>query len=582
MRTTRNMGANMRRSVGDNGGVAEACNAHEPVHELADLGARCTYPAPAADPRMPQLTPGSSRPIVPVMASVDPSHEPHRDDDPVAPTTYGALRGKRTRHGAAFLGIPYAAPPTGPRRFKAPHPPAAWGDVRNARQFGPPAPQAPRALPGVDMRPLLGDGWDGLDVALTLNVWTPDPDAEGLPVVVFFHGGAFVAGTPAAPIYDGDRFARDGVVFVSVVYRLGIEGFLLLDGGDVNVGLLDQLAALRWVQEEIVGFGGDPDNVTAIGESAGAISLDLLLGTPLARGLFHRVVSQSGGTRLTLSREQGARIARAVADSLGVPPTREAFADIDFKETVAVQAAMQPGGVDLETAEDRDPAGGLTVVLPIRDGEVVAEYVLGNVSEGAGPEVALLVGDNLEEGNLYLAGMPGFDDLPEAFAHEIASRYHPAPEALLAAYREARPDATPGQLAAQVLTDAIFRVPTMRLADAHAARGGSSTFAYSFAWRSKAIGGRLGAGHGVELPFTFHTLDAPGLRGDTGLLGPDDPPQDLADVMHAAWVRFARTGDPGWEPYDPDVARAAMRFDTASRAIEDPWALQREIWDGLV
>ena len=183
-----------------------------------------------------------------------------------------------------FLGVPYATP----RRYLSPGPVEPWDGERDATRFAPPAPQAPRAMPGLDSAPLLGPGWHGEEPELALNVWTPDV-AGSYPVMVDFHGGAFVAGTPSSPMYDGAAFARDGVVLVTVTYRLGIEGFLPLAGGDTNVGLRDQLAALRWVQEEIAAFGGDPGNVTAFGQSAGAMSLGLLFSR--LPGLAHRVIS---------------------------------------------------------------------------------------------------------------------------------------------------------------------------------------------------------------------------------------------------------------------------------------------------
>ncbi|HUR76263.1 MAG TPA: carboxylesterase family protein [Sporichthya sp.] len=426
----------------------------------------------------------------------------------VVRTSRGKVRGIPTAHGQAFLGIPYAAPPLGQDRFRRPRPADPWDGVREAGSFGPAAPQPIRQLPGIDSAGILGSGWSGSAPELTLNIWTPDPALRGLPVMVFAHGGAFVAGSPSAPIYHGDAFARDGVVLVSIVYRLGLEGFLSVPGGDANPGMRDQLAALAWVQDEIAVFGGDPDNVTAFGQSAGAITLGLLASSKVFNGLTQRVISQSGGLALTHSRDQGARIAAAVADRLGIPPTLEAFAELPIGDVIAVQAAMGPGSVDL--GPEPDPALGLVLLLPVRDGEVVPDEPLSGIAASG---IDLMVGDTTEEGNLYVAGDP---------AGDLA--------------------------AAQPLTEHIFRAPTAALAEAHGA-GPARTFRYEFAWRSSALGGRLGACHGVELPFVFDTVDAPGLTAEIGLLGPRPVPRELVSRTHGAWVDFATTGNPGWAEY---------------------------------
>jgi para-nitrobenzyl esterase len=413
---------------------------------------------------------------------------------PVVETSRGAVRGTAIPEGARFLGVPYAAP----RRYLAPGPAEPWDGVRDATRFAPPAPQAPRSMPGLDSAPLLGPGWHGEDPALAVNVWTPDT-AGSHPVMVNFHGGAFVAGATSTPMFDGAAFARDGVVLVTVTYRLGVEGFVPLEGGETNVGMRDQLAALRWVQEEIAAFGGDPGNVTAFGQSAGAMTLGFLL--PRLHGLAHRVISQSGGLTLARSHEDAQKIARHVARLLGAEPTREAFARLPIADVIAAQAQLVPGSVTF----DDDPAGGMIVILPVRDGELVPDDPLEAVRSGG--DLPLLIGDTTEEGNLYVAGLPD-----------------------------------PNPAAGERITRAIFRDPTAAFAAAHP----GPTWVYEFAWRSGALGGRLGAAHAMDLPFVFDTLGAPGLTGEHALLGPDGGPPELAARMHGAWIRFARDGDPGW------------------------------------
>jgi para-nitrobenzyl esterase len=477
-------------------------------------------------------------------------------------TSAGALRGSAREHGVLFGGIPYAAAPVGDLRFSAPAPAQPWDGTRDAQALGPPLPQPVRTLPGLRSETLLG-GWSGEDPALTLNVWTPDPGGGALPVLVWLHGGAFVAGSPSQPVYDGSAWMRDGVVLVTVAYRLGVEGFVHFVGGDSNVALRDQLAALEWVQREIARFGGDPARVCVAGQSAGAMSLGWLLGCARSRGLFSRAISMSGGLDLTYSPEQAARVAAHVAERLRVAPSAEAMRSVPVARVVEAQAAIAPGEIDLATADDRDPTGGMLWVAPVRDGDVVAEDPL--AAMGTVPAVDLLAGCTSEEGLLYLAGVPGFDAMTAQAAEAFAARLSADPESLLASLRAERPGASPGELAAGVITEVAFRGPTERLLARHAGLGSSSTHAYRFVWRSSALGGRLGAAHAVDLPFVFDTLNTPGASGtDDALLGVDGGPQELATRMHAAWVRYVSDGDPGWPPFDHVETFAAAQAQVAA------------------
>ncbi|MCZ9344888.1 carboxylesterase family protein, partial [Streptomyces sp. TRM76130] len=206
------------------------------------------------------------------------------------------------------LGVPYAAPPRGADRFGPPRPHEPWDGVRDATAPGPNAPQSERGLGAIDMTPYFGTGWSRGEDYLTVNVRTPSAASGGLPVMVFVHGGGFVAGSTRSALYDGSAFARDGVVLVTLNYRLGIAGFLDLPGAPANRGLLDVVGALRWVRENIAGFGGDPDNVTLFGQSAGATLVGGVLATPEAAGLFRRAIVQSGNGRGAFTTEQAARV----------------------------------------------------------------------------------------------------------------------------------------------------------------------------------------------------------------------------------------------------------------------------------
>lgn len=490
---------------------------------------------------------------------------------PVVTTEQGAVRGLRQDDGtAAFLDIPYAAPPRGADRFAPPRPHEPWHGVRDATVTGPNAPQSERRLGGIDMAPYFGTGWSPGEDYLTVSVRTPAVARGDLPVMVFVHGGGFVAGSTRSALYDGSAFARDGVVLVTLNYRLGIAGFLDLPGAPANRGLLDVVGALRWVRENIAGFGGDPDNVTLFGQSAGATIVGGVLAAPEAAGLFRRAIVQSGSGLGAFTAEQAARVTAAAAEVLGVRPHADAFADISDARLVA--AAAELTGIDLRTAAHHDPLIGLSpfsLVLDTQPAEAVAA--------GHGADVDLLIGTNTEEGRLYLVPMGKYATSTAEDLDDTAARSHPNPARLVETYRRTRPEASYGELRAAIMGDALFGAGTRALAAAHSAHPGSATFAYEFAWRSHALDGELGATHAVELPFVFDLTHLPQLHGPAALLGPDRPPADLAARMHATWIRFATTGDPGWDPYDTE-RRATMRIGTEWARLDDPRGRERQAW----
>ncbi|MFI6469987.1 carboxylesterase/lipase family protein [Streptomyces sp. NPDC050516] len=459
--------------------------------------------------------------------------------DPVVKTPAGAVRGIRGGSGERYRALPYAAAPTGAGRFAPPAPHPGWSGVRDAAQPSPTAPQPTRDFGPLDMTPYFGPGWVPGEEYLTVDVHTPAADDGRRPVMVFVHGGGFVTGSNRAALYDGSAFTRDGVVLVTVNYRLGIPGFLDLAGAPANRGLLDVLAALRWTQDTIAAFGGDPDNVTIFGQSAGATLTGALLAAPRATGLFRRAIIQSGNGTGAFTPEQAQRVAAAAAAALGVEPTAEAFAPIPDERFLAILPAL--AGLDLDTRTARDPLAGLSpfsLVLPVQPADSLAEGPAGNVD--------LLIGTNTEEGHLYLVPKGHLESTTEADLLAAATRVQADPVTALAALRAARPNATPGELHSAVLGQALFQAGTTRMARAHARISGGRTHLYSFGYRSTALDGRLGAAHTVELPFVFDTADEPRLHGNTGLLGPDPAPPGLAAEVHGAWVAFARTGDPGW------------------------------------
>jgi para-nitrobenzyl esterase len=492
----------------------------------------------------------------------------------VVQTRHGKVRGSVAAGVNTFKGIPYAAPPFGANRLRPPRPVEPWSGVRDALAYGPKSPQPPYP-PQVAL--LLTESVVSGEDCLSLNIWSPDLGSAGQPVMVWIPGGMFAYhGTGGSPWYDGSRFARDGVVCVTINYRVAADGFLYLGGGDANRGLLDQVAALEWVRENIAAFGGDPDNVTIFGESAGAMSVGTLLAMPRARGLFRRAVAQSGAAQHVSSAATARQIGQRLAEQLGVEATREAIAAVPIDRLLQAQMELEADLAARPDPERWDEEVVLSMLpwQPVVDGDVIPAPPLDRIAAGAGAGVDLMVGTNTDEHRLFLVPGGAIDQITaEALAGAVAAYGLPV-EGTLAAYRAAYPGASPGDLLAAVQTDWYWRIPAIRLVDAHA-KGTAPTYMYEFAWRSPQFNGRLGACHALEIAFVFDTLGH-----ETEALWGTDPPQQLADTMHAAWVAFATTGDCGWPKYDLS-RRATMRFDVTSEVVDDPRSAERVLWAGL-
>jgi para-nitrobenzyl esterase len=493
------------------------------------------------------------------------------DTAPVIVTTSsGALRGTRADGVVAYRGIPYAATPVGERRFGAPAPVSPWTGVRDATISGATAPM-PGYPPPFDR--LLSNPVIPGDDYLNLTVWTPDPGARGLPVLVWIHGGAFVNGSNAVPTWDGFAFARSGVVTIAINYRLGAEGFALLPDAPANRGLLDQIAALQWVRDHVAVFGGDPAAVTVAGESAGAMSIGALLAMPRAAGLFRRAVLGSGAAQHVLSASTAGRVAGYLAAELGVTATAAALADVPAARVIDAQKALT---AQLQGAPDPARWGEVVANLmpfePVVDGDVLPGPPLERIAAGSAAGVEVLAGANRHEYRLFLMPTGVADRVTEETLAAVAAAYR-LPDGALDRYRAASPGASPGELMAEVATDWFYRIPAVRLAEAHPA-----SHVYEFAWESPVDG--LGACHALEVPFVFRTLNDPGSEALTG----PAPPHELADAIHRAWVAFATTGDPGWPAYTPQ-RRAVCRFgadaDARVEVLDDPRGALRELWDGI-
>lgn len=457
--------------------------------------------------------------------------------------TGGLVRGAAVPTGVVFHSIPYAAPPTGPRRFAPPTAPTPWTGVRDASSAGPSAPAPRRTFGTLNLTPILGTGrHTGADY-LTATISTPDPRAGGLPVLVFVHGGGLTAGTGSAEVYDGASFARDGVVLVTLNYRLGASGWLDVPDAPANRGLLDVIAGLRWVAENIESFGGDPARVTVAGQSAGAMIVAALLACPAAEGLFQRAISQSGTGDCAFEAGQAALATQGISLLLGRDVTAASLGDLTDVQLTELSTGLPP--LDHAAHGFLDTAVGASPFKPVIDGVLLTGQPADTLRPGLGTD--LLIGSTAEEANLYTIpnGLSETAGEPDLFA--AARRRFPDPEARLAGYRDLFSDESPGQLLSRVITDA-FTAGSRRLAAAHVVRSRGRTFSYNFRWASGACDGRLGACHCVELPFVFDQLGLPSLRGPRGLLGPGEPDTVLADETHAAWVRFVKTGHPGWAP----------------------------------
>lgn len=487
--------------------------------------------------------------------------------DPIVVTTHGQVRGTTLEGTHSFRGIPFAAPPVGSLRSRPPVPAEPWSDVRDATKAGPVAPQ-----PESPLEKLLGapaPHWDEAS-CLTLNVWTPGLGDKKRPVMVWIHGGAFVNGSGSSPIYDGTRFSEHGdVVVVTINYRLGVFGFLHLEdifgdeyAGSGLAGILDQVAALEWVRDNIAAFGGDPDCVTIFGESAGAMSIGTLLGLPSAEGLYHRAILQSGAAAFAHSRDAATTVARKVLAEAGIT-TMEEFDAVPAEALLDAQIAVVAQGDRTELP-----------FMPVVDGQYLPNMPQQSIAAGVTGDVTTLIGTTHDEMTLFLLmDLGAADPDGEAVAMQMENVFGEGSEEALKRYQKNRPDASYKDVLVAVSTDRVFRIPAIRLAEEQIGAGRDS-FMYLFTWASPVFDGLLKSCHALELPFMWDALDQPGL---SMLTGDGEERQAIADDMHAAWIAFARTGNPGWDAYDLD-RRATRRFDVEPGIMEDPMGDERELW----
>ncbi|MGZ3116233.1 carboxylesterase/lipase family protein [Streptomyces sp. H62] len=487
---------------------------------------------------------------------------------PVVRTVGGAVRGQTSDGLTVFRGIPFAEAPVGPARFAAPRPARHWDGTRDAYAFGPPPPQD-LGLAGPAGTRSGGDDW------LTVNVWTPEPDpAARRPVMVWIYGGAYKLGHSGSPGYDARRIAVDGdLVVVTFNYRVGMEGFAHIEGAPANRGLLDQVAALEWVRDNITAFGGDPERVTVFGESAGAGSVASLLAMDRAAGLFHRAIAQSvPGT--FFSAELARDIGTALAAEIGLRPTVADLAAVDPDQLVKAGQSLAPK-MPGQVARWGQAAPTVTPYSPVVDGEVLRVTPWQALASGASRDVDLVVGHNRDENRLFTAMAGKLGRIGDARASAALALYAPGGEA---AYRAAYPDASANDLYERLQTDWLFGMPSLHLAEAHLA-GGGRAHVYELTWPAPGSGGAFGACHALDVPLLFGTFEA-----DLGLLlfagaEPSAEALALSSRFRSAWTAFARTGDPGWPAYDTE-RHLVQVLDAEPAVVPYPEETSRRLWEG--
>lgn len=481
-------------------------------------------------------------------------------------TAYGPVAGVVNRDGLlVFLGIPYATA----QRFQPPAEPQRHENVFQASKFGATSCQARDIFEA-------SSGFPQSEDCLNLNIWTPGADSGKRPVMVFIHGGGFISGSSADPYYDGADLAKHGnLVFVSINYRLGALGYLYLEntpGGKFcngNCGLLDQIAALKWVKQNIANFGGDPANVTLMGESAGAISATTLMSLPDTRGLFKRVIAQSGTLHLCRSLENARNVTRRFMEIAGVN-------DINGLKAMPVEQVIK-------CQEELIKKAGISadrLFSPVIDGDIIAVDPEQALKTGAAEGIALLHGTTRDEIKWWILYQPAFalmtpeimfDELPETRA-----MFGSDPAKAVEAYRQILQGKAGWDVTHAMLTDRMFWIPHIRLEEAQAPH--AATWMYRFSWPSPFAFGVLGSYHSLDILFVFHNLDKVGPASYI--------PEKLGDAVQEAWIAFATTGNPNhkglayWPVYETGQ-RPTMIFVLEPYVQDDPDRTRRELYEEI-
>jgi para-nitrobenzyl esterase len=488
-------------------------------------------------------------------------------------TVSGKVEGFQTENGVyAFLGIPYAEAPKGDLRFAAPVEKKPWKTTLQAKQFGFSCPQTNDKSEPASLLPQDED-------CLTLNIWTPMADNKKRPVIIYIHGGGFINGGSGDPTYNGSTFSKRGnIVFASINYRINAFGGLYLEDfgeqyrGSGSTGIQDQIMAMKWIKNNIAKFGGDPENITIMGESAGCISSITLMSLPQTKGLFKKVIAESGGCNVLRTREQASQFTKQFLEIAGVNDvaslkklTKEQVVDIAAKQLAAAGVVAD------------------MVFAPVIDETVIPEYPPTAIENGAAKGIALLNGTNHDEYRYWLYYIPSLVstslDQLLGMAPELKAKLKGQENKILDFYQKKYQGMEKGNETLAFVTDLVFYIPHTQICEAQSKY--SNVWLYRFDWKSHAQE-YFGACHAIELPFVFKTFDSP-LSDE--IVGPT-PPIELSDIMQDAWISFARTGNPNhkgmpeWPRYDTE-RRATMIFNTTSELKDDPDKEVRELYKGI-
>jgi para-nitrobenzyl esterase len=501
-------------------------------------------------------------------------------------TQSGKVRGKRMGGVSAFLGIPYGSD-TGTHRFQPARAPKAWTGVRDCFAFGPQAPQEPFLRSEPDLSSDVGRTLAAIFSAgtgselqsedcLVLNVYTPDASAQRRrPVMVWLHGGGFTSGSAGIPLYDGSALCRRGdVVVVSLNHRLNALGYLYLgalhedfaDSG--NLGQLDIALALRWVRDNIAGFGGDPGNVTIFGESGGGAKVGVLLAMPPAKGLFHKGIIESGPVVKMVEKDDAAEVADRTLAALGI--AKSDVHQLQHMDRMAI----------IKAASAVQLPGGKRTLGPVVDGRSLPSHPFYPKATEVSRDVPVIIGTNKDEATLFMGLQPDFGKITTEEAHrrfdvQVGERSAAAFEM----YRKARPDDQPTYWIASMTTDMGTWMNSIRLAERKADQQAAPVFMYRLDWEAPAANGALRSPHGLEVPLVFDNVN---IGSQSQMLGTGPEPKKLAAIMSQAWINFARTGDPSqkelpWPRYGAK-SRETMIFDAKSHMVADPDREKREFW----